>query len=94
MPLGPLPQPPLLHNLDGCLQLGIFPTDIATKELELTPDVGALEEFGRSAGEGCKAGGVGEGLVELLSCGAEFFGGVYGGGVDKGTFAGGLGGSG
>ena len=75
MSLWPLLQPPILHNLLGFLQLQEFARNIAAKELELTPHLGAGKALGRRAGECCKAVGGREGLVELAGRGTELFGG-------------------
>ena len=70
---GPLTQPPLLHNLGWILQLRVGAGYVATEQSEFPAGVGAFEDGGGRAGEGCEAGGVSEGGVEFRGCGAEFF---------------------
>lgn len=80
--LGPLVQPPALHDLGRLLQLEVLARDVAAEELELAAGLGALEDPGQGPREGRDALRVGEGLVELLGRGAELLVVGHRGGVD------------
>lgn len=90
---GPLLKTPLLDNLEWFLKLNELADHVSAKKLELAARLGTLPDLGRSASESGDTAGVGEGLVELLSGGAELL--VIGdsSGVDlDGAVAAGLGG--
>ena len=80
--LDPSAQSPFLHNQRRLLKLFEFARDVAPEEAEFSSWVGTFVEAGSRSREGCEALRVGEGLVELRGCGAEFVVFGDGGGVD------------
>lgn len=74
MSLRPLFESPALYNLRWFDEFEVRAGYVAAEELEAAAGVRAFEVFRSGAREGCEAGGVGEGGVELGSRGAEFFG--------------------
>ena len=83
MPIRPLRQPPLLHDLPRLIQHLKRTLHIPAEEPELPADF-RLERLGRGTREGRDALGVDEGCEELFSVCAELVGGGDGGDVDVG----------
>lgn len=92
MSVGPLSQPPLLHNLGRFFEFQELAADVTTEKFEFATDLGASEEFWGGTSEGRQAIGAGEGGIKFLGCSTEFFRGFNSCGVDRGGGCAGMGG--
>lgn len=89
---GPLGKTPLLLNQGRGLELGVLAGDVSVEDGELSAHLSALKLARGAASESSNALGVGEGVVQLLSRGAELVRSGHGSSVDRNLLGGGSGG--
>ena len=88
MPLRPLRQPPLLHDLCRLVKRHELARHVAVEDREFGARRGAFKDSWERTCECREARGIGEGLEQLFSSGAEFVGRRYSRGVHGGRACG------